>query len=979
MTARFRIAPAIAQAVAAACMVHGAASADAQAPTGAPLAAAIASQPVARALEEFERLTGLHVVYVSMEVANRIAQATDAGLTPRAALAHLLAGTQLEFDFLNPTTVRISVAPPRASAAATPAAEALAEVYVTANRRVERLNESPVTVVVLTAEQLTQLHVANFDDYLMLVPGLTAHTFGPSESNLIVRGLATSSGDPQGTIITGLLPTVAVYVDDQPVGQINHNVDLYTADLERVEVLEGPQGTLFGAGAEAGVVRYITNKPRLDLTEIHAEAGGAVTTHGAPSNSVVLTANLPLLSDRLALRATFYREHRGGYIDNIHGTFAREPTDRGVQVLYGGQVPPDSVVLDNSGIVAPHFNSVNYLGGRLQLKYRFNDDWEALVSQVYQDIETDGSFAVMDTTSDGRKLPDLSVQLFNKPYAKDRFQSTALSIEGRLGPLKAIYAGSYRDRKLDQSQDYTNYSRGLYSSYYQCAVTAAYMAPAQCFSPSATWRDRERNSHQSHELRVSLPEEGRLRGLGGLYYERELMQGVTDFYYATATEYFRRLLPPTGYWTVNGSPFGPDGYPASFRDPGAVFVPVPPTLNDPNPRDPTDAWINDITRSYSQRALFASLDYDLLPARLTLSAGTRWSSVYIKELGATDGIFTCQLYLFPQIPRPCGSLQLFDLDAEHLRHTFSQQSSRVSLAWKPHEGAMFYYTYSQGFRAGGFNRGIMPFSASPLVAGPFGWQQQAREHGSWQVPLVYQPDRLTNNEIGWRLRRADGRAQWHATIYQEDWHNVQTCSFDPIVMGGLVFNGGDYRARGLAIDAAWRSTGGLTLQASAAWNSTALVRKPPLYWADGQPIELATLRTFDDRQVPSGMQTLGTPLAGAPPQQLRLLAHYEHPLRAVQAYVQGKFSYQSHSLSAIGLPSFDLLGNSTSYELPAFSVAGAAIGVRSQAWSTELYGENLSDRRAQLYANYGQFYKAVMVNRPRTIGLRITWDMNQLN
>jgi outer membrane receptor protein involved in Fe transport len=974
------IAPGIVRAVAAACIAHGTAVAGAVTSEASPLATTIASQPVEQALEQYEQLTGLHVVYVSKDIAGKIAQPAEAGLAPRVALEHLLAGTQLEFEFLNAYTVRVLAKLPRVTAVAAPPADALVEVIVTANRRVERLNDSPVTVIVLTAEELVRQHVSNFDDYLALVPGLTAHTFGPGESNLIVRGLATNSGDVQGTIITGLLPTVAIYIDDEPVGQINHNVDLYAADLERVEVLEGPQGTLFGAGAEAGVVRYITRKPRLDLTEVHAQAGTSLTEHGAPSHLLTLTANLPLLSDRLAMRAVLYREHRGGYIDNIHGTFAREPTDLGIRELYGGQVPPNSVVLDNSALVARDINSAEYVGGRLQFRYHISNDWEALVSQVYQTIDTEGVFAQMSSTSDGQPLPGLAVQLFNAPFAKDRFQSTTLTLEGRLGALKAIYSGSYRDRRLEQQQDYTNYSRALYASFYQCAVTAWGDLPTQCFTPSATWHDQEKNSDQSHELRVMLPEEGRLRGVGGAYFERELMQGVTDFYYASATPYFNPLQPPKGYWTVNGLPLDAQGRPISYTDAGAVFVPVPPTLINPHPRGPTDSWINDITHTYAQQALFASLDYDLIPGKLTLTAGTRYSRVSVREVGATTGIFSCQIYLNPPSSEPCGSLQFIDLDTQYLQRTFKLFSSRLNLSWKPHDGLMVYYTFSQGFRAGGFNRFTSVFTASPLSDGPYPWQAQAQAHanGSWRVPQAYQPDRLSNNEIGLKLRRPDGRAELQTTLFQEDWLHVQTSSFEPLVMGGLVFNGGNYRARGLALSAAWRSTGGLTLESSAVWNSTALVRKPPLYWGNGTPINLASLQNPDGLQLPSGMQTLGTSLAGAPPLQLKLLAHYEHPWRAHQLYLQGKFTHQSHSLSAIGLPTFDLVGNSTSYDLPAFSTAGAAVGVRGETWSAELYGENIGDTRAQLYANYGQFYKAVTVNRPRTIGLRLSWDMNPL-
>jgi TonB-dependent Receptor Plug Domain len=197
MTKRSKGALGIVRAVAAACAAHAAVAAEGQLVNGPALATDIAAQPVAQALERFELLTGLHVVYVSKDVANKSAHRAEAGLDPQAALVRLLRGTQLDFEFLNDRTVRIVAAPPRANAAAAPEIAALAEIIVTANRHVERLADTPMTVVVLTAEKLAQLHVSNFDDYLALVPGLTAHSFGPGESNLIIRGLATHSGGKQ--------------------------------------------------------------------------------------------------------------------------------------------------------------------------------------------------------------------------------------------------------------------------------------------------------------------------------------------------------------------------------------------------------------------------------------------------------------------------------------------------------------------------------------------------------------------------------------------------------------------------------------------------------------------------------------------------------------------------------------------------------------------------------------------------------------
>src|SRR6202453_4442475 len=145
-----------------------------------------------------------------------------------------------------------------------------------------------------------------------------------------MRGLSVGGGGGQGGGTTGAFPAVAIYLDEQS-GQVpGRNLDIYAADLERVEVLEGPQGTLFGGGALAGVLRYITNKPKIDVTEGSVDAGYGVTAHGDPNSNVTAVINLPLIEDTLAVRGVIYNDSQGGYINNLPSTFTRSGTDLGV-------------------------------------------------------------------------------------------------------------------------------------------------------------------------------------------------------------------------------------------------------------------------------------------------------------------------------------------------------------------------------------------------------------------------------------------------------------------------------------------------------------------------------------------------------------------------------------------------------------------------------------------------------------------------
>src|SRR6202795_192323 len=182
-----------------------------------------------------------------------------------------------------------------APAADTTESEGIAEITVTAQRRTENMQDVPITIQALTAETLTQLNVVTFDDFVRYLPNVTTASSGPGQGAIYMRGLSTTLPGTQGSGGIGSFPNVAVYLDDQSGALPGRNLDVYAADLERIEVLEGPQGTLFGSGAESGVLRYITNKPKLDVTEGYAEADYGYTSHGDPNSKVEAVLNLPLI------------------------------------------------------------------------------------------------------------------------------------------------------------------------------------------------------------------------------------------------------------------------------------------------------------------------------------------------------------------------------------------------------------------------------------------------------------------------------------------------------------------------------------------------------------------------------------------------------------------------------------------------------------------------------------------------------------
>ena len=483
----------------------------------------------------------------------------------------------------------------------------LEEVVVTATRRTENLQDVPIAITALTSNTLSELNVQTLEDFVKYLPNVSTAGTGPGQNEVYMRGLSTTHQGTQVVGGTGTFPNVAVYLDDQSVQLPGRNLDVYAADLARIEVLEGPQGTLYGAGAQAGAVRYITNKPKLDVTEGAVDASYSTTAHGDPNASGVAMINIPVIADTLALRAVIYNDSRGGYIHNIPGTFTRSPTDLGIVSYFGGVVPPGSTSLSNYPVVSNAFNPVTYQGARLSAFYRFNDDWNVLLQQSYQNMEADGVFAY------NPQLGDLEVQQYNPSVDKDKFEDTAWTLNGRAGPLKLVYTGGYLVRNVDQTADYTAYSRGPFAAYYQCNIVATPTAPATCYSPSATWHNIERNTHQSHEFRVSTPDEDRVRGIAGIFWEEFNIQTSQNFLYADPQA----------------------GFPPLTLQPGVEIF-------DNSTRVAGTAFVSDITRGYKQEAAFGEVAFDIIPHSLTLTAGTRFFRFDNFDRGQSDSVYGCR-------------------------------------------------------------------------------------------------------------------------------------------------------------------------------------------------------------------------------------------------------------------------------------------------------------------------------------------------
>ena len=320
-----------------------------------------------------------------------------------------------------------------ATPAAGDAAAAPGEIVVTAQRRNESIQNVPMTLQALSGDALSKLNVTTFSDLLKYTPNVTFGSNGPGQGAIFMRGLSAGFAGNQSSGTIAPFPNVALYLDDQSMQFPARNADIYMADMERVEVLEGPQGTLFGGGAQAGAVRYITNKPNLEKYQGKIEGSFGGTAGGAPNAAFNATINVPLVSDTLAIRATVYDDHHGGYIDNVYSNFTRQASDPG-SVSYGfiptATNQANAGQYNNASQVKKNYNPVDYLGGRVSLKWQVTPDWDLLVSESYQQVNAEGTFASLPTGSDFQKLGALQTTTFSPSWNDDTYWNTAWTVNG---------------------------------------------------------------------------------------------------------------------------------------------------------------------------------------------------------------------------------------------------------------------------------------------------------------------------------------------------------------------------------------------------------------------------------------------------------------------------------------------------------------------------------------------------------------------
>ncbi len=861
-------------------------------------------------------------------------------------------------------------------------------IEVTATKRSESIQDVPVAVSALDGKALENLGIDSFQDYVEFLPNVVFQGTGPGQNEIYIRGAATTQSNIMLSSVQALQPSVAFYLDEQPVSMAGRNLDIYATDIQRVEVLPGPQGTLFGASSQAGTVRMITAKPDHSGFSTGVDTNIGFTKGGEMSNAVEAYFNMPLTDD-LAVRVAAYNDRQGGWIDNvlndpgnggyigsaqvisrISGGVLTNPAGMDANRITNPEItsPVDADVVSprNDSLVEDDFNDAVYAGARFGLSYHINDDWDLLVQHTQQTLETEGVFAY-DPNLEGES----STNRFQPEENQDEFGLTTWTLEGRLQKLDVVYTGGYLDREIDTLADYTGYTNGgLFSAYYVCSYDSSDAnSEDRCLDPTKFYREDTTSTRMTHELRFNTTMDEPWRVTAGLFYDDQEVATVGQFNIAST-----ELFPDMARNLVGSEGINSDGGPF-----------------------PADiSFVNDITHTIEQVAVFGQFEYDITDS-LTASVGARWYQIddeykgstttvdvsrRIRAFGTMDDAELAAVGLDPALVNEAiqsGQLEVDLLDSDGVL-TVDDTIWKFSLDWKVTDDILLFANYSEGFRPPVTNR----------VGGGLA-SNQSGKFENFRIPVYSTTDTLDNYELGLKGDFFDGLVRVNATAYYSEITDLQTSRFDPTNISFLVFtdNVGDAEIRGLDADITWLAGDDLIISSAFSLLDTELTRVNS---------ELEGISAGVGSELPYSAKFSGN-----------VNARYFFELQGdKRGYVNASVSYTGDRLAGMVMDAYvmedatQLIYGTGSglkiedeaavyegvtyadsnggtfrggrYVQEAYVLTNLAVGVTNDEWKAELYIDNVFDENAILNIDTQQFTPKVVTNRPRTIGVRLSYD-----
>jgi len=533
----------------------------------------------------------------------------------------------------------LALAPPDSRAVEPTDASVLQEIVVTARKRQENLQDVPLSIDVYTQKDLQNLGITGFDDYAQKVPSISYISVGPGTQVLVMRGVSDGSNPNYATT-----STTGFFVDDMSTSWIGVQPDLHLYDIERIEVLNGPQGTTFGASSMSGAIRYITNKPDVNAFSGGIDFDGGHIQGGRQNWTYEGFFNAPIIPGTLGLRVSVFSDSHGGFINNKLAT----------------RTWVNTAVSDNSAWARDNYNRAHVEGGRVALKGVINEGWSASLTYSFQRQHTTGAWDEDPT------LAPRTVERFGPEGHLFEAKMLDFHLDGDVGIGDLVFASTYWSLPTRQQNEYSQYienfnggaNEGVTCQNDPVYGTGPYTG---CNVPIQYYEYHSNPQRWSNELRLSSKAEGRFHWLGGLYWEKTIDRNSGSTFYMPG---LRTDSPAFQYYNYyNGTPPGSSSLPAK-------------------------EWYAYTTRTdYLQTTEFANFSFDITKA-LNVEAGVvhfQSKSRYFSPYG--------QFAYAPTTP----SLNV---------SSSNKWNTKFGINYKITDKVMVYADFAQGFRDGGSNSGF---------------------------------------------------------------------------------------------------------------------------------------------------------------------------------------------------------------------------------------------------------------------------------
>jgi outer membrane receptor protein involved in Fe transport len=657
----------------------------------------------------------------------------------------------------------------------------LEEIVVTAEKRESTVQATPIAMTALSAGDLSEQNITSIQDLVGAIPGISLRTAGPGQTEYEMRGLASSGGS---------VATVGFYLDETPLsasavalnGRTVIDADLF--DLNRTEVLRGPQGTLYGAGSMGGTIKLVTNPPKLQTLEGAAEVDASQTTGGSTNGRGSLMLNIPL-GDIASLRFVTTDKYISGWIHRYviapgQFPFPTNFGNCGVYYCTRGDVQDAPIAQDHA-----NSNLERFISSRASLLVQPSDALSITGNFMYQRIDADGYANFQSPPGNEAIYQPYDVK---EPYY-DSFHLWSLKVSYDMSFANLTSASSYWQRDVYQSTDSTEALQNIFN----------YTA----FVPNL-YSENDRTWQIAQELRLTSRGEGDFQWVGGLYYSN-LHSG-----YVTQNQ-------TVGFVTTPVCPLPPVGGAVGGTCPASSQFYYAPPVTGPNPEG---IMFNDNNPNIlSQKAIFGETSYKLTPT-LKLTTGLRFYKFNIGNNANQAGLGTASGDATPTIDSASGSN--------------TSLLPKVNLSYEPSSDLTLYGTISKGSRPGGVN---LPIPLVPFSQGAFYYCGPGTGPSYLtSQPAYYAPDDIWSAEMGEKARFADRRFTVNADVFYVKWHNIQQLV---VLSCGYPYNTnvGDAKTYGPELEMAAKVTDAITAELSAAYTQ-AYISAPNN--TPGLPIEAGT-------------------------------------------------------------------------------------------------------------------------------------------